>query len=220
VWFNLGDEDLEICRDRARRLAAGERLTDALDALRRTLGVEARVLPMCDEPVRTRVKLGGRWLPFQEFMITESGKSGGVVIEGVELDGISDARPTPEVLAAIAEADAIVIGPSNPVISIGPILEIRGLRAGLERSRAPIVAVSPLVRGAVVKGPTEPFMTWAGEPLTSSGIADHYEGVIDGLVADQRTASVPVLETDVMMDGAEGRARLARETLGFALGLS
>jgi LPPG:FO 2-phospho-L-lactate transferase len=217
VWFNLGDRDLAIGLERARALAAGDRLTDAQAKIATRLGVAARVLPMSDQPVRTRVLARGRWFSLQEFLIQGRGEG---PVDDVEFRGAAAASPTPEVLEAINTARAIVIGPSNPVISIGPILEIRGLRAGLERSRAPIVAVSPLVRGAVVKGPTEPFMTWAGEPLTSSGIADHYEGVIDGLVADQRTASVPVLETDVMMDGAEGRARLARETLGFALGLS
>jgi LPPG:FO 2-phospho-L-lactate transferase len=217
VWFNLGDRDLAIGLERARALAAGERLTDAQAKIATRLGVAARVLPMSDQPVRTRVLARGRWFSLQEFLIQGRGEG---PVDDVEFRGAAAASPTPEVLEAINTARAIVIGPSNPVISIGPILEIRGLRAGLERSRAPIVAVSPLVRGAVIKGPTEPFMTWAGEPLTSSGIADHYEGMIDGLVADQRTASVPVLETDVMMDGAEGRARLARETLGFALGLS
>jgi LPPG:FO 2-phospho-L-lactate transferase len=123
------------------------------------------------------------------------------------------------VLAAIADARAVVIGPSNPVISIGPMLAIDGLRAALQRTAAPVVAVSPLVGGAVVKGPTEPFMQWRGEPLTSSGIANLYEGLIDGLVADERSEHVPLLETDVLMDTPAARARVAAETLRFALAL-
>jgi LPPG:FO 2-phospho-L-lactate transferase len=217
VWFNLGDRDLAIGLQRAQRLAQGARLTETLAELTAALQLGARVLPMADEPVRTWVMVGGRWTAFQEFMI--GGRAAGT-IDGVDLRGVDAAGPTPEVLEAIAGARAIVVGPSNPVISIGPILAVPGLRAALETSPAPIVAVSPLVRGTVVKGPTEPFMAWAGHPLNSSGIADHYAGVIDGLVADERTDSVPVLETDVMMDGAEGRARVAGETLGFALALS
>jgi LPPG:FO 2-phospho-L-lactate transferase len=217
VWFNLGDRDLAIGLERARALAAGDRLTDAQARVATRFGVAARVLPMSDRPVRTRVLARDRWWPLQEFLIKGRGEG---PVDGVEFRGAAAASPTIEVLDAIATARAIVIGPSNPVISIGPVLAIDGLRAALEASAAPIVAVSPLVRGAVVKGPTEPFMAWAGQPLSSSGIADHYEGVIDGLVADQRTVSVPLLQTDVMMDGPVGRARLAEETLGFALGLS
>jgi LPPG:FO 2-phospho-L-lactate transferase len=217
VWFNLGDRDLAIGLERARALAAGARPTDAQAEIATRLGVVARVLPMSDQPVRTRVYARERWWALQEFLIKGRGEG---PVDDVEFRGAAAASPTPEVLEAIASARAIVIGPSNPVISIGPILAIPGLRAALDASPAPIVAVSPLVRGAVVKGPTEPFMAWAGQPLTSTGIAGHYEGVIDGLVADERTGSLPLLETDVLMDGADGRARVARETLGFALALS
>jgi LPPG:FO 2-phospho-L-lactate transferase len=171
---------------------------------------------MADEPVRTRVLARGRWWALQEFLIQGQGAG---PVDDVEFRGAAAAAPTPEVLEAIASARAIVIGPSNPIISIGPILAVAGMRAALEASSAPVVAVSPLVQGAVVKGPTEPFMAWAGEPLTSDGIASLYAGVIDGLVADDRTDAMPVLETDVLMEGAEGRRRLAAETLQFALGL-
>ena len=210
VWFNLGDRDLALCLRRARRLGEGARLTEAIDEARRALGVTARVLPMCDEPVRTHVKARGEWHPFQEFMIRE--RAAGPV-EGVELRGIENARPTPEVLAALARADLVVIGPSNPVISIGPILAVPGLR---EAIRAPVVAVSPLVRGQVLKGPTDVFMTWAGQPLTSEGIAAHYAGLIDRLVADEPADSVPTLVTDVEMGDQDARRRVAREVLRFA----
>ena len=216
VWFNLGDRDLAVGLQRAQALSAGTSLTDAHAQLATRLGVRARVLPMSDQPVRTRVLARGRWWTLQEFLI--KGRGGGPV-DDVEFRGAASARPGPELFEAIATARAIVIGPSNPVISIGPILAIAGIRRALARCPAPIVGVSPLVRGAVVKGPTEPFMAWAGEPLTSTGIADLYEGVIDGLVADERTAAVPVLQTDVLMQGAGGRARLAEQTLQFAIGL-
>jgi LPPG:FO 2-phospho-L-lactate transferase len=210
VWFNLGDRDLALCVRRARRLAEGARLTEAIDEARRALGVSARVLPMCDEPVRTHVKARGAWHPFQEFMIRE--RAAGPV-EDVELRGIESARPTPEVLEALADAELVVIGPSNPVISIGPILAVPGLREAID---APVVAVSPLVRGHVLKGPTDVFMAWAGHPLSSEGIATHYQGLLDGLVADERADSVPTLVTDVEMGDHAARRRVAREVLAFS----
>jgi LPPG:FO 2-phospho-L-lactate transferase len=217
VWFNLGDRDLALCLRRARRLAEGARLTEAIDEARRALGVSARVLPMCDEPVRTHVRARGRLHPFQDFMIR--GRGAGPV-EGVELRGIEAARPTPEALDAIAKAEAIVIGPSNPVISIGPILAVPGLRDAIEAAPAPVVAVSPLVRGTVLKGPTDVFMAWAGHPLTSEGIAAHYAGLLDGLVADERADSLPTLVTDVEMASQDARRRVAAETLAFAAALA
>ena len=218
-WFSLGDEDLALGLARARRLAGGERLTEATAALFGALGVPARVLPMCDEPVRTVIRSGGRDWPFQEWMIRQGGKDGGV-IEGVHFSGIGDARPTPEVCAAIAGAAAIVIGPSNPSISIGPILEVPGMREAIAAAPAGVVAVSPLVNGASVKGPTEDFLEWAGVPLTADGIAECYAGFIDGIVADEWACRIPTLETDVLMGDAASRARLAGEALAFAQALA
>jgi LPPG:FO 2-phospho-L-lactate transferase len=213
VWFNLGDRDLAIGLERARALSEGTRLTDAQAAIARALGARALVLPMSDDPVRTHVMKTGSWWPIQEFLIRGRGEG---PVEGVDFRGAVEAQPSAEVLDAIARARAIVIGPSNPVISIGPILAVPALRIALTDADAPVVAVSPLVGGKVVKGPTEPFMEWAGEPLTSTGIATLYNGLLDGLVADERTAAVPVLETDVMMDSVPARARVAEETLRFA----
>jgi LPPG:FO 2-phospho-L-lactate transferase len=216
VWFNLGDRDLAIGIERARALDHGARLTEAHGAIAHALGVEARVLPMSDHPVRTRVSAHGRWWPFQEFMI--KGRGAGPV-DGVDFHGARAATPTPEVLSALEAAQAIVIGPSNPVISIGPILALPGLSAAIEQSRAPVVAVSPLVEGEVVKGPTEDFLRWAGRPLTSDGIAACYEGLLDGLVADRRADGLPVLETDVLMQTPTARRRVADDTLRFARSL-
>lgn len=217
VWFNLGDRDLAIGLDRARRLAEGERLTDAIAALGRSLALRARVLPMSDEPVRTWVRAHGRLWPFQAFMIQARGQG---PVEGLELRGIEAARPTPEVLDAVARARAIVLGPSNPVISIEPILALPGMREALVGSAAPVVAVSPLVGGHVLKGPTEPFLAWSGHPLSSDGIAAAYAGVIDGLVADEPSDRVACLVADVLMADAEGRRRVAAEALGFAEALA
>ena len=160
VWFNLGDRDLAICLRRARRLAEGARLTEAIDEARRALGVAARVLPMCDEPVRTHVKARGAWHPFQEFMIRERAVG---PVEDMELRGIEAARPTPEVLDALARADVVVIGPSNPVISIGPILAVPGLREALRSSRRRRLPAR--ARGRCSKA--RPMCSWRG-PATRS----------------------------------------------------
>ena len=216
VWFNLGDRDLALCLRRARRLAEGARLTDVIDEARRALGVRARVLPMADAPVRTFVQARGEWHAFQEFMVRDGAVG---PVEGVAVHGALEAEPTPEVLHAIASARAIVVGPSNPVVSIRPILTVPGVREAIEGAAAPVVAVSPLVRGRVVKGPTDAFMAWAGHPLSSDGIVEHYRGLLDGLVADERADSAPTLVTDVDMADADARRRVARETLAFAAAL-
>jgi len=217
VWFALGDRDLAIGIERARRLREGATLTATLAELGAALGIRARVLPMSDEPVRTWVQARGSWLPFQEFMI-RAGAQG--PIDDVQLRGVAESRPTPEALAVIAAADAIVVGPSNPVISIGPILAVPDMRQALIDSPASIVAVSPLVEGTVVKGPTDAFMRWTGHPLGSDGIAAYYDGLLDGLVADEAADGLPVLRTDTLMRDGDDRRRLAAETLRFAEGLA
>jgi LPPG:FO 2-phospho-L-lactate transferase len=218
IWFNLGDRDLAICLRRAERLAEGARLTETLSELGTALGLRARVLPMSDAPVRTRVQAGGEWWPFQEFMIRRRAEG---PVDAVELDGASAATAPPEVLDAIRDARVIVIGPSNPVISIGPILAVRGLRAALVESAAPVVAVSPIVDGEVLKGPTEAFLRWAGQTMDAAGIAATYAGVIDGIVTDEDAdLAIPVLRTSTLMSDAASRERVARETLDFALGLA
>ena len=224
IWFNLGDRDLAIGIQRADALKAGARLTDAHGALVERLKIPARVLPMSDRPVRTRVLAGGRWWTLQEFLITSRGgrgpDSGWPAVEGVQFRGVGVAETTPEVLDAIATARAILIGPSNPVISIGPMLALADLRAALVAARGPIVAVSPLVGGHPIKGPTVEFMRWRGVPVSNEGIADIYEGLIDGLVCDQPLEWPPVLSTDLLMNDADSRRRLAAETLAFAAGLT
>ena len=218
VWFELGDRDLAIGLERSRRLGGGERLTEALAALTSALGVAARVLPMSDDVVRTRVRAEGRWRPFQEFMIRHGAQG---PVEGVAFDGIDGAAPPPEVLAALATARAIVIGPSNPVISVRPILDVPGLADAVRASPASVVAVSPVVGGAVVKGPTEAFMAWAGFALDAAGVGAYYGDLLDGIVTDETVdgLSIPALTTDTLMGDVAARSRVARETLDFALAL-
>jgi LPPG:FO 2-phospho-L-lactate transferase len=217
VWFNLGDRDLAIGVRRAERLAQGATLTDALAELGAALGVRARVLPMADAPVRTRVLARGRWLDFQEFMIREGGAG---PVDGVECAGVEAASPPAAALEAIAAARAIVVGPSNPVISIRPILAVPGLVAAIRAAPAPVVGVSPVVGGEIVKGPTEPFMAWLGQPLSAAGVAAAYGGLLDGIVADEPVDGLPHLVTDTLMADAAARRRVAEETLRFAEGLA
>jgi LPPG:FO 2-phospho-L-lactate transferase len=218
VWFNLGDRDLAIGLLRARRLREGARLTETLGELGSALGLRARVLPMSDAPVRTWVMSGDRWTSFQEFMIR--GHAEGPV-DGMELRGVEAATAPPEALEAIATARAIVIGPSNPVISINPILEVPGMREAIAASTAKVVAVSPLVDGEVVKGPTEAFAAWAGIELSAAGIAGYYGSLLDAMVSDERDAGgLPVAVLDTLMSDAESRRRVAQETLRFAEALA
>jgi LPPG:FO 2-phospho-L-lactate transferase len=221
-WFSLSDRDLAACLYRREFLAAGGRATDAQAQIARALGVRARVLPMCDTPVRTRVLSATGSRELQEYLIIDRGEA---EVHGVELAGIADAEPTPEVLAALRLADAIVIGPSNPVISIGPILAVPGMREAIAAAEAPVLAVSPYVAGEVVKGPTDRFMAVLGRPSTAAGVASLYAGLIDAMVLDEDDpdpppTQIPTLAAPTLMEGASGRLRLARTVLAFAASLA
>jgi LPPG:FO 2-phospho-L-lactate transferase len=220
-WFGLSDRDLAACLYRREFLDSGGRLTDAQAQISRALGVAARVLPMCDAPVRTRVRTAAGQRGLQEYLIVDRGEP---EVLGVELDGIGDAEASPEVVEALSRAKAIVIGPSNPVISIGPILAVPGVREAIADSEAPVVAVSPFVAGKVVKGPTNRFMAAVGRPSTAAGVASLYAGIVDAMVVDDADpdpppTELPTLATPSLMDGASGRARLARTVLDYAAGL-
>jgi LPPG:FO 2-phospho-L-lactate transferase len=213
TWFRLGDRDLAMCLIRSERLQAGQRLTEAHAAVVEAMGVGARVLPMSDQRVSTWVGAAGRMLPFQEYMVVEGAPA---PVEEVELRGLERARPTDEVLAALAEASAIVIGPSNPVVSIGPILALPGMREALSGAPGPVVAVSPLVGGRSLKGPTEAFCAYAGIELSATGIAGAYGEIVDGVVADEVVTGPAGLVTSTVMDTVAASRRLAVETLEFA----
>jgi LPPG:FO 2-phospho-L-lactate transferase len=212
-WFRLGDRDLAMCLIRTERLRAGESLTEAHRSVVDAMGVTTHVLPMSDAPVSTFVGARGRTLPFQEFMILDRGEG---PVESVELRGLERAAPSDAVLEAIAAADAIVIGPSNPVISIGPILALPGMREALRGAPAPVVAVSPFLGGRSLKGPTLAFCEHAGIEPSAAGVAGAYSDVIDGIVADEAVEGVPGIVTGTLLDSAEDRARVAREVLDFA----
>ncbi len=215
-WFRLGDRDLAMCLLRTERLRAGRRLTEAHQAVVDAMGVAARVLPMSDQRVTTWVGARGRKRPFQEFMIVEGGEG---PVEAVELRGIHRARPSDAVLAALARADTILIGPSNPVISIGPILALPGMREALSAAPAAVVAVSPFVGGRSLKGPSEEFCEHAGIALSADGVAAAYGDVLDGIVADEQAERLPSLVTTTLLDEPAERERVAREVLSFAAAL-
>jgi LPPG:FO 2-phospho-L-lactate transferase len=223
VWFNLGDRDLAWCLERARMLSppgqGGELITPtaALARLNEVIGVRARVLPMSDDPVRTWVRSDTGWCSFQEFMIGQHAEG---LVEGLEFRGAEEVAPSDEVLVAIAGARAIVIGPSNPLASIAPILAVPGIHDALVAADAPVVAVSPIVGGKVLKGPTASFMAFAALELSADGVADFYGELLDGIVADENVARLATLQIDTRMDDAAARARVARQTLHFAEGLA
>ena len=218
-WFGLSDRDLATCLERRRRLDAGERLTAVTSGLARSLGAEATVLPMCDEPVRTRVLTDAGWRDFQQYLIQDRAEP---PIEEVEFAGAADAELTAEIRDALTAADVIVLGPSNPVISIGPILAVPGLSEAIAGAAAPVVAVSPFVAGEVVKGPTDKFMRAVGREPSAAGVAAAYAEVVDGLVVDAADPATPAVgdlaigRFDTLMEGVAGRRRVAEETLAFA----
>jgi len=221
-WFSLSDRDLAACLYRRQFLEEGGRQTDAQAQISRALGVAARVLPMTEAPVRTKVLTEAGRRDLQEYLILDGGTA---EVRGVELEGIAAAEPTAEVLAALKDAEAIVIGPSNPVISIGPILAVPGMREAIAASGAPVIAVSPFVAGAVVKGPTERFMAAVGRASTAAGVASLYTGLIDAMVVDEDDPDpppeeIPTLAAPTLMEGAAGRARVARIVLDYAADLA
>ncbi len=228
TWFRLGDRDLATHVLRTERLHRGERLTDACLALQAALGVPGPILPMADEPVRTRVRTDVGWLDFQDYFVR---LRQGPEVQEVAFDGIEAASPTGEVLRAIASAEAIVIAPSNPFVSVAPILAVPGLREALQAARdtgTPVVGVSPIVGGRALKGPADRMLASLGHEPSARGVAQLYSGLLDGFVLDRADATeasdveelgVSSLVTEAVMTDDSTRARLASEVLAFASGL-
>jgi LPPG:FO 2-phospho-L-lactate transferase len=225
TWFKLGDRDLATHLLRTARLRLGETLTEVTDELSRALGVESVMLPMTDDPVSTVLETPEGWLEFQEYFVRRGQRD---EVLAVELRGIEDAKPSAEVLAAISGADAIIFCPSNPVVSVGPILAVPGMREALTSSRAPKVAVSPIVGGRALKGPADKMLLSLGHEVSASGVAAMYSGLVDGMVVDSvdeeeragiEDIGMRVLVTNSVMRDARDRARLARETLEFGAGM-
>ena len=224
TWFRLGDRDFATHIARNARLAAGLTITEAVLELQAALGVAQAILPMTDEPVRTAVRTDAEWLDFQEYFVHRH--QGPEVLE-VRYDGIDDARPTTQVRAAIGAADVIVIGPSNPIVSLGPILAVPAMAELIARARArgtPVVAVSPIVGGTALKGPADRMLVSLGHESSARGVARLLARNIDAFVLDTvdaaQTADIDALglrtlATDTIMADDAGRARLAAEVLAF-----
>ena len=217
-WFQLSDRDLATCLYRTHFVAEGGTLTAAQQQIARALGVRAGVLPMCEQSVHTRVRTPDGWRGLQEFLIVDASQP---PIEGIEVEGLDRAVPTPEVRETLSSAEAVVVGPSNPVISIGPIISVPGMREAMLAAEAPVIAVSPLVAGRAVKGPTEQFVKAVGRPSTAAGVASLYEGLIEAMVVDAddpdpEPEGLRILSCPTLMEGARGRTELAERVLEFA----
>ncbi|MFT5442596.1 MAG: LPPG:FO 2-phospho-L-lactate transferase [Myxococcota bacterium] len=183
TWFRLGDRDFAHCLHRTLRMAEGVGLAQLSDELRRSHNLPCRILPMSEDPTPTLVELDdGRCLHFEEYLVRERSPAN---VKAVDLTAAAAARPAPGVLRAIAAAEMIVVCPSNPVVSIGPILEVPGVRDAIEASSAPIVAVSPIIGGAPVKGPADHLLRAIGCEVSALGVARHYGDLIQGYVYDE-----------------------------------
>ena len=220
TWFNLGDRDLATHLHRTRALREGLPLSAVTAELCGRLGVAARVLPMSDEPVRTRVRTPDGWLSFQEYFVREKAQ---VQVLEVEYAGASQARPAPGVLEAICEAEVVVVCPSNPVTSVGPVLAVPGIADALTGARARVVAVSPIVGGAAVSGPAGALMRARGLSVSAVGVAAAYAPwlgtlVIDrsdtGRVAELARLGVEAVLADIVMTDRDREIALARVVLG------
>ena len=218
TWFNLGDGDLATHVERSRRLAAGESLSQITDDFRRRLGISARLLPMSDDRVRTRLRTAEGWLDFQDYFVR---RRWAPVVREITFASADKARPQPAFLAALADQSlrAVVICPSNPFISIDPILSLPGAREALRACAAPVIAVSPIIGGKAVKGPTAKMMAELGLPVGAAAVARYYRDVLDHYVADEADADefadigVPVTLAPTLMQSLEDREALARVVL-------
>jgi LPPG:FO 2-phospho-L-lactate transferase len=223
TWFQLGDRDLATHLLRTQWLADGYPLTWITKELSRRLGVRCTLLPMSDEPVRTMVQTTDNELSFQEYFVEKQWQP---VVKSIRFAGVEAAQPGQEVVSAIRNADAIVFCPSNPLVSIDPILALPGLRRIIAASRAPKIAVSPIVGGQALKGPAAKLMDELGMEVSAVGVARYLRDVlthfvIDTIDADQQSAiealGLRVLVTGTVMLNNADRAQLARETLKFGV---
>jgi len=225
-WFQLGDRDFATHILRTAALRAGTPLSEITGQMARNLDIVADLIPMTDDRVATLIDTPDGRLDFQEYFVARHHAD---AVHGIILDGIESATPTPAALRAIAEAEAIVFCPSNPFVSIGPILALAGLRAALDDAAAPVVVVSPIVGGEALKGPAATMMQGLGHEVSALGVARIYAGLADGVVIDSvdrelsdaiEALGMRVLITDTIMRNTNDREQLARETLAFAQSLT
>ena len=220
-WFRLGDRDLAVHFERTRRLKAGDSLTQVTDAFWQALGIAARGIPMSDDPVRTRVLAEDGWLDFQDYFVGQQCRP---VVRDLAFHGVETARAHPDFIAALANPalEAVVICPSNPFISIEPILALAGVRDALRACNAPIIAVSPIIAGQAVKGPTAKMMTELGMVPSSAAVAARYGDLLDTIILDSGDAAevddidCRVLLAPTLMKTLDDKIALARLVLDAA----
>lgn len=219
TWFLLGDRDLATHIYRTLLLQKGYTLSELSDHIRRSLGIEVRFLPMSDQRVTTRILTPGGALHFQEYLVQRHASD---PVEGVQFEGIDAARPAPGVLEALAQAEVIILAPSNPIVSIGTILAVPGIRDALRTTTAPVVAISPIVGGSPIKGPADKLMSGLGLEVSAVGVAQCYQDFLDVLIIDQVDAALaPSIEAlgcrvvvmDTIMRGLPQKEALARAAL-------
>lgn len=225
-WFQLGDRDFATHILRSELLRNGQRLTEVSAWLSKALGVTSNIVPMTDGPVATRIMTASGILDFQDYFVARRQSD---IVLGVEFAGIEGARPTAEAVSAIASADVIVVAPSNPIVSIGPILAVPGMRQALEEANAPIVAISPIVGGQALKGPAANMLQSLGHEVSALGVVRILKEFVDGFVIDSidrplapaiEDVGVSVLVTNTIMGDLDDRKRLAEEVLAFASSIS
>lgn len=221
-WFNLGDRDLATHILRTQRLRAGQSLTDTTLELCAALGVKSRILPMCDQSVPSLIRTPAGLFHFQEYLIQRGGQE--AVVE-IIYDGVEHATPAPAVIDAIATAEAILICPSNPIISVGTILAVPGVRNAIRHSAAPVVAISPIIQGTTLKGPADKMLQGLGFEVSAYGVAQYYSDLLDGFIIDTLDADlqprvaelgVHVNVTNTVMQTVADKAALADATLTLA----
>jgi LPPG:FO 2-phospho-L-lactate transferase len=221
-WFRLGDQDLAVHLRRSEWLRQGVSLTEVSDRLRRALGISSLILPMSDDPIRTLVHTDEGDLPFQHYFVRRRCEP--TVID-LSFVGATEARLTDAVGEAVQGADVIIFCPSNPYLSLDPILSVPGMRRLLRKALAPKVAISPIVGGQALKGPAAKMMRELGQLISPLTVAEHFDGLLDGFILDEQDAmlrnsfDIPVLVTDTIMGDLESKVRLARSTLDFTVSL-
>lgn len=222
TWFSVGDRDLATHLVRTKLLSEGHRLSEVTEIIAGKLGVRSRILPMSDERVETRIDTPGGDLSFEEYFVQRSYRDR---VNSVRFEGALEAKPGPGVVEAIASARAVLLAPSNPVTSIGPILAVPGIRDALVRSSAKVVAISPIIGQAAVSGPAAALMTAQGWEVSIQGVAEAYQDFLDVLVADdsdkdravaQTSGDFEVHCTNILMRSNEDRSRIARAALAIA----
>jgi LPPG:FO 2-phospho-L-lactate transferase len=221
TWFQLGDGDLATHVERTRRLFAGEKLSAITADFCRRLGIAARVLPMTDDRLRTRIETDRGWLDFQDYFVRQGCAP---AVRGIAYEGAATTRAHPAVLAALRDPRlrAVVICPSNPLLSIEPMLAVEGVRASLAACAVPVIAVSPIIAGRAVKGPTAKMMAELGLPVTAVAVARRYGALLDGYVLDHADAAdaskldIPVAAAKTLMESLADREALARAVLAHA----